>query len=177
MGVDPKKWGASAWGLLHRAAMSSAPLAVKRSFFHAVGDVLPCEKCQENYRQHAAIVRFPRRSALVATWLATVHNRVNTTLGRSVRSLADAKAFWSARPVSEDDYRPFLNAIAQSDSWDATGLRSFLKALPQVAPHIAWASLSPSVPWTRATLKKWIRASLGSGSEPPSSVCHKACST
>jgi hypothetical protein len=56
-----------------------------RSFFYNVGSVLPCNKCQINYRKH--MEQIPIEPALInrsklVEWLINIHNLTNREIGK-----------------------------------------------------------------------------------------------
>ena len=90
-------WGPAGWKFLHSltfAYPNSPTLEQQRSadlFFSSMANLLPCDACQEHYREE--IARHPadtRSQATLSAWLVDLHNRVNARLNKPIFSYAQA---------------------------------------------------------------------------------------
>lgn len=111
--MDPRIWGADVWRALHHialgfpAAPSEADKQAYREFFTALGPVLPCQACSDNYARH--LRELPLEPYLRANpapadvpygplfeWSVQMHNMVNKETGKPTRSAAEAYAALAA---------------------------------------------------------------------------------
>lgn len=106
---DQKTWGPSVWACVHLMCMG-APATINatqaahyKAFFDALGHILPCEACQEHYRELLDELRGPLETALgkgdLFEWSVRLHNEVNAALGKPQMSLERARAIWSTPPT------------------------------------------------------------------------------
>jgi hypothetical protein len=84
---DPDLWGPGGWKFLHYITLSYPDKPTQNdknnilTFFNSVGNVLPCEKCRNNYYNH--LKKYPLDNNTVSSrynlvnWLINVHNEVN----------------------------------------------------------------------------------------------------
>ncbi len=98
--MSPKQWGPPLWHAINIIARcypenpSISDMRKYRAFFTALGNVLPCRKCQRHYRSHiSAIGTIPvaSRTQLV-DFVAQLHNRVNSATGKEIMPLPEARA-------------------------------------------------------------------------------------
>ena len=67
--MEPQVWGKHGWFFLHSITMGYPERPTNtdrdkyRSFFYNIGSVLPCNKCQVNYRKH--MEQIPIEPALI----------------------------------------------------------------------------------------------------------------
>jgi len=82
-------WGPDAWSFLHTITFNYPQEPTQEDidshyyFFTYLGDVLPCPKCQNHYKEN--LVKHPinldSREEFIQ-WLITMHNEVNITNGK-----------------------------------------------------------------------------------------------
>ena len=91
--MNPKFWGPHAWIFLHSITMSYPKEPTEQDkqtyikFFNDLQNIIPCEKCADNYNRH--LQDFPIGDALetretMVQWLINVHNEVNKDLGKPI---------------------------------------------------------------------------------------------
>ena len=85
--MKPDIWGPHAWIFLHSITLeypdnpSDNDKINMTKFIKAVGDVLPCQKCKVNFKNH--IDEFPLTDTILESkknlvkWLIDIHNSVN----------------------------------------------------------------------------------------------------
>lgn len=89
--MEPQVWGKHGWFFLHSITMGYPEHPTKterdryRNFFYNIGSVLPCNKCQINYRKH--MEQIPIEPALInrsklVEWLINIHNLTNRETGK-----------------------------------------------------------------------------------------------
>jgi hypothetical protein len=89
--MEPQVWGKHGWFFLHSITMgypdhpTNTDRDKYRSFFYNIGSVLPCNKCQMNYRKH--MEQIPIEPALInrsklVEWLINIHNLTNRDTGK-----------------------------------------------------------------------------------------------
>ena len=84
--MEPNIWGPGAWLFLHSITLNypdKPTLEQKKiynDFFHLLGNVLPCSKCQRNYKSHinnSPISFNLKNKESLSKWLVNIHNQVN----------------------------------------------------------------------------------------------------
>lgn len=91
MGMLPDIWGPHFWNAINAIALSYPDKPDIKDqqnvtvFFTSLKDVLPCEKCQEHFKQN--LKKFPLAPALSSRkqlihWVIDVHNAVNESHGK-----------------------------------------------------------------------------------------------
>jgi len=87
---NPKIWGPGSWDLVHLVAMSYPPNPSTqdrqnyRSFFLSLGDILPCEKCRQNYKAHCSrynVDWYLNNNRDLLKWTVAIRNCVEVSLG------------------------------------------------------------------------------------------------
>jgi hypothetical protein len=90
--INPKLWGKYFWKMLHYVtfAYPSNPTSEDKknmmSFFVTFKEIIPCEKCRYNFKQH--LVNNPLNDDALANkqnlilWLLKLHNDANKSLGK-----------------------------------------------------------------------------------------------
>jgi len=84
--MDPKYWGPSSWKFLHSIAAnypnnpSMEDKHIYKSFFISLKDILPCNRCKENYKKN--LLRIDINKSLNSKkdfifWVIDLHNLVN----------------------------------------------------------------------------------------------------
>ena len=83
---DPKIWGAPTWILLHCVSFSypNRPSATNKknykAFFHSLQNVLPCQKCQEHYKNYLKknpIDEHLQSQQKLSKYIIELHNYIN----------------------------------------------------------------------------------------------------
>jgi hypothetical protein len=102
--IDPHKWGESGWTMFLAAALAfpdhptQADTDRLTNFYNNFGLGLPCTLCREHYA--TGIIESPvnvsSRRALVM-WALSVHNRVNSSLGKPEWEPRRALQHWTNR--------------------------------------------------------------------------------
>jgi ATP-dependent Zn protease len=93
--ITPEFWGPHGWIFLHSVTFNYPENPTQtdkinyKSFFESLGNILPCEKCSINYKNH--IQKYPIDTHLdsktsLIQWLINIHNITNSQLGKSVLS-------------------------------------------------------------------------------------------
>ena len=85
--MNPKIWGPSAWIFLHSVTFNYPDNPTEeiknkyKVFFESLQFVLPCEKCQNNYKKK--LVKYElspevlKNKKVLIEWLIDIHNEVN----------------------------------------------------------------------------------------------------
>ncbi len=94
--MDPRIWGPDVWRAIHHLALgyplqpTDQDKADYRTFFVALGAVLPCASCAANYQRH--LRELPLEPALdqggraLFEWTVAMHNLVNVESGKPQRT-------------------------------------------------------------------------------------------
>ena len=110
MATDPDAWGPHTWRAIHHIALGyperpgAVEAAAYRAFFRALGPVLPCGTCAENFQRHLARevpltdAALAGRDALFA-WTVALHNVVNRETGKRELPLAEARRLYDGAPA------------------------------------------------------------------------------
>lgn len=134
--MRPSVWAPAMWRTMHAVALAypDRPAdddhyrkAAYRTFFVALGDVIPCAACAASYRR---LILAESRSLDVALdrgtlfdWTVTVHNRINAEIGKPTMSIRQAKESILSSPKSmgqdplrqdplrQDPYPPTLHPM------------------------------------------------------------------
>lgn len=84
---EPKIWGNHAWFFLETVCMayptnpSKSMKSSAKKFFLSLKDLIPCEKCRNNYELH--LKKFPLNDKTLSSrdnlfvWIVNIHNSVN----------------------------------------------------------------------------------------------------
>lgn len=84
--MNPEYWGPPAWRFIHSVALSypenptSNDIENYRNFFISIGNVLPCERCQEHYKKNVSIETLNKalvNNKSLFKWTVNLHNKVN----------------------------------------------------------------------------------------------------
>jgi len=113
--MEPQVWGKHGWFFLHSITMGYPERPTNtdrdkyRSFFYNIGSVLPCNKCQVNYRKH--MEQIPIEPALInrsklVEWLINIHNLTNRETGKKELSYDEVikiytQAYGHSRPETK----------------------------------------------------------------------------
>ena len=99
--VDPNIWGRHGWKFLHYVAQGypiDPTFEDKKNykfFLYGVGNILPCGKCQQHYKQH--LNKFPISDTVLETkeslenWVITIHNQVNISNNKPTFTFEEAR--------------------------------------------------------------------------------------
>lgn len=94
-GFYPKRWGPPLWTFLHIIALNypTKPSISKRrayeAFFDGLKDILPCQRCRQNYKRHMLPKSaFSGRAAL----FRAVYD-LHTTVSRELKKRARAPSY------------------------------------------------------------------------------------
>lgn len=98
MSLNPKIWGPHAWIFLHSVTLSypNNPSDLDKKtfkyFFLNLKDILPCQKCRYNYRNHLQkynIDDYLNNREDLVKWLIMIHNEVNISNNEKIYSYDD----------------------------------------------------------------------------------------
>ncbi len=115
--MEPQVWGKHGWFFLHSITMgypdhpTNTDRDKYRNFFYNIGSVLPCNKCQINYRKH--MEQIPIEPALInrsklVEWLINIHNLTNRDTGKKELSYAEViKIYTQAYGHSRSTYHNY----------------------------------------------------------------------
>jgi len=98
--MDPTVWGNGLWIFIHTIAINypekPSPIDKKNvyNFFTNLENVIPCEKCKNNYSLH--MKQLPLSSHLnnkndLFKWTVDMHNMVNSELGKPILTVEQVK--------------------------------------------------------------------------------------
>ena len=93
--ITPEFWGPHGWIFLHSVTFNYPENPTQtdklnyKSFFESLVNILPCEKCSSNYKDH--IHKYPIDNHLdsktsLIQWLIDIHNITNIQLGKPTLS-------------------------------------------------------------------------------------------
>lgn len=91
--MDSKIWGPKAWFFLHAITLnypinpSNVDKENYKNFFISLGNVLPCEICQVNYKNHLeelCINDYLNTRKDLVNWFIKIHNLVNKELNKPI---------------------------------------------------------------------------------------------
>lgn len=111
MGIEPTVFGPYMWATIHYVALG-APATfdekdkVKyKTFYGQLPGIIPCATCSEHFI--GVLNKYPidaalRSSAELFQWTVTIHNDVNTRLGKPVMTIEEARNRWN-RDVSKKE--------------------------------------------------------------------------
>lgn len=97
--MDTNKWGKHGWIFLHYITFNY-PIHPNQNdinnyytFFDSLKNVLPCDLCNENYKNHLnkniLLKALKNRNSLIK-WLIDMHNDTNKLLGKPIYSYENA---------------------------------------------------------------------------------------
>lgn len=99
MSIDPSLWGESGWVFLHSIALAypNNPSDIDKknikNFFTITGDVLPCTRCRDNFKQH--LKKFPLSDEVlssklgIVTWINNINNEVDKEVAKMKKQNAE----------------------------------------------------------------------------------------
>jgi hypothetical protein len=114
--IDPNLWGSSGWKFIHYTALGypNEPNDIQKkqyySFFINIGNILPCEKCRNNYIKH--FQDFPLEKSLedkrsLFEWTINIHNEVNKELGKKIYSFEEVEKMYTNNS-SDKNYQTIM---------------------------------------------------------------------
>lgn len=95
--ISPEIWGSHGWKFMHYISFTYPINPTQedkinyKKYFTSVGDVLPCQKCRTNFKNHLS--KFPLNDNVLSTnstlvaWLINIHNEVNKINGKKEYTL------------------------------------------------------------------------------------------
>ena len=102
--MNPKIWGPSAWIFLHSVTFNYPDNPTEeiknkyKVFFESLQFVLPCEKCQNNYKKK--LVKYElspevlKNKKVLIEWLIDIHNEVNKKNGKRIYSYEEVEKIY-----------------------------------------------------------------------------------
>jgi hypothetical protein len=146
--VNPKKWGPSAWALLHLISFNkNISLCKARAFILALREVLPCPACRNHFEEHVKEMPFPRRASRLGIWMYDLHERVNASLGKSSGlTFKNVRMHWQDKAINGDNFKAldlwkFLLSVVEAHPGKQVVTKEYMKAsrdfwclLPDVLP-------------------------------------------
>ena len=102
--IQPDIWGPHGWKFMHYISLgypmnpSENDKLNYKNFYYSLQYVLPCEKCQINYRRNILenpIDKFLKDRKSLTKWVIDIHNKVNQETNKPI-SIARLKA----RPIA-----------------------------------------------------------------------------
>ena len=91
--IKPNIWGPHAWKFMHYVSLNypeNPTIDNKnryKNFYYSLQDILPCEKCRNNYKQniidHPIDPHLENKNSLIK-WVIDIHNKVNTELNKPI---------------------------------------------------------------------------------------------
>lgn len=111
--ISPNEWGPPAWKFIHYIALaypnnpSQDDKNNYENFFVSLQNVLPCNKCKENYKKHLQI--FPLKESLddnksLFKWSVDIHNEVNRLNNKNIFTLEQAYDEYLHKHKNYKDY-------------------------------------------------------------------------
>lgn len=100
MTISPDKWGVHGWKFIHHVALGYPNLPSNndkknyKNFFMIIGNVLPCNICNEHYNAHLLI--YPLTDTVLSkkinliNWTIDMHNAVNKINKKKIYGYTEA---------------------------------------------------------------------------------------
>jgi len=101
--INPKIWGSTYWKMLHFVTFSYPDVPSDddkiniKNFFMSFKEIIPCEKCRANFKNH--LIKYPINDNTISSkynlmmWLINIHNEVNLMTGKPILTLDDCISF------------------------------------------------------------------------------------
>lgn len=110
--ISPSLWGPGAWTFIHYLALaypenpSTEEKENYKNFFINLQNVLPCDKCAENYKQN--LQKYPLDTALTNNqslfkWTVNIHNEVNSESDKKDYSYEEAFKLYAETRTAYND--------------------------------------------------------------------------
>ena len=97
--IKPNLWGPHGWKFMHYVSLGypeNPTIDNKnryKNFYYSLQDVLPCEKCRENYKKnimnHPIDPHLENKESLIK-WVIDIHNKVNQELNKETLDYQEA---------------------------------------------------------------------------------------
>lgn len=96
--MEPKIWGPPFWFIIHTIAFyypEKPSFNEKRhmfEFFQNLQYIIPCQVCRQHYTKHFQefpVTPFLDNKANLVSWTVQLHNRVNESTGKPVKSVEE----------------------------------------------------------------------------------------
>lgn len=105
-----------------------------KQFFHSLGNVIPCKRCSEHYRENLEKSPLSASSLNSAEslfqWSVKLHNNVNQMLGKPVVEPMEARSFWLGIANKEDGFHSLLYTYKNKNDGARNGIHlSFFQVL------------------------------------------------
>lgn len=185
--MDPKSWGPSGWKILHRMAHNKYFTSYDEAFafYSSLQYILPCLKCQKNYKQHISSIPFPKRISALGKWVYDIHNKV--TLSKETASvtkmtLSAVPEYNTIRQIYQVcSYDPvewiFVDAIVKSHPGMYKLSEEYMKHLNTFLLH--WTKASgmnmPSNISAKTKLHEWVKTHTKGLHLKCETVCNDVC--
>ena len=116
--MDPQVWGPPGWTFLHSITLAYPACPKKedkeamRTFFMNVGNVLPCDKCQSNFKKH--LKKYPLTNRILCSreglvnWLIDIHNEVNKMHGKRELSYEEVLQIYQEKYSGRKSFTNYL---------------------------------------------------------------------
>jgi len=106
MNIDPKLWGPCAWDFFYFSALSFPKNPTEddkikyKHFFTTAGQILPCEKCRNNFIKHMNQIpldNYLDSSYNLFTWITKMQNKVRIKSGQTERSVDENFQYFTSK--------------------------------------------------------------------------------
>jgi len=100
---NPELWGNHGWVFLQHVALSYPNQPDKqtkqnyRDFFYSIQNILPCDTCSINYKNHIQkipIDHYLKNSNTLFSWIIKIHNEVNKITNKKMLNENKVKQFY-----------------------------------------------------------------------------------
>lgn len=134
--MNPNKWGPHAWIFLHSITFNYPDKPTKetiiryKNFFEALQFVIPCDICQDHYKENIIKVKLTSHALKsrknLIEWLIDLHNEVNKTQGKKIMSYEEVIDFYVNYYESKVKYEPLSGKIVKYQSSIIPNIMSIL---------------------------------------------------
>ena len=109
--IKPEFWGPSAWKFMHYISLgypinpSENDKLNYKNFYYSLQYILPCEKCQINYRKNILenpIDNFLKDRESLTKWVIDIHNKVNLETNKSIYDYEEAISLYKNHTNTND---------------------------------------------------------------------------
>lgn len=110
--MEPKKWGAKVWYLMHIIAFSFIPENKKyyNEFYNIIKVMLPCKKCRTNFNRELGN-KVNQNIDNLSTLMINLHNNVSARLKKKVYSYAEIEKIYYKDKILQINYGKIDDAI------------------------------------------------------------------
>jgi len=139
---DIGKWGSAAWNFLHCVTLTYPTHPTEeqqqqyKTFFEALGNVLPCPQCRKNYKKkltsNPLSVRVLSSRQTFFEWLVDVHNSVNMSTNKRKYGYDEAYKLYMTWHDEETDHGDSLLSMIISVSVFGIIIYLFVKWMKRV---------------------------------------------